>query len=168
VDLTYPEIGATRTDDLPGGYRHVRRHVRIGTGSDVFRAAARGLATWQMHRAAGIRVRADAGSVSVGARFASGIGIGPLRLWAPCEVVWLVDEPRRYGYGFGTRPGHPESGEEALVVSIDGEDGVWFDIRAFSRLAHRYLRPGRPIAELIQDRVTDRYVTALRRLASLS
>jgi uncharacterized protein (UPF0548 family) len=167
VDLTYPQVGASRREDLPPGYRHLRRRVRLGTGPAVFEAASRALATWQMHRAAGIRVRADAESVAVGGRFASGIGIGRLRLWAPCEVVWVVDEPRRYGYGYGTLPGHPETGEEALVVTVEPPDsGVWFDIRAFSRLAYWYLRPGRPLAEFIQDRVTDRYVEALRRLAS--
>jgi uncharacterized protein (UPF0548 family) len=28
----------------------------------------------------------------------------------------------------GTLPGHPESGEEAFFVSLDGDDKVWFRI----------------------------------------
>ena len=37
-----------------------------------------------------------------------GVGVGPMRLWAPCRVVWVIDEPRRYGYGYGT--GYPSYG----------------------------------------------------------
>jgi uncharacterized protein (UPF0548 family) len=166
VQLTYPEAGATRGDELPAGYRHVRRHANLGRGQTVFQAAADALGHWRMHRAAGLAVRASAGEARVGVR-SSGLGIGPLRIWAPCEVIWLVDEPDRYGYGYGygygTLPGHPESGEEAFIVSlVDG--GVWFDIRAFSRPARWYTRLGRPVVDRLQDRATDRYAAALTRL----
>jgi uncharacterized protein (UPF0548 family) len=168
VQLTYPEVGATRHpgDDMPGGYRHVRRHARLGSGDAVFERAADALAHWRMHRAAGLAVRASAIEAAPGVRISSGVGTGPLRIWAPCEVVWLVDEPGRYGYGYGTLAGHPASGEEAFDISmVDGD--VWLDIRAFSRPARWYTRLGRPVVERLQDRATDRYVTALRRLAAV-
>jgi uncharacterized protein (UPF0548 family) len=160
VELTYPEVGATRGGDLPGGYRHVRRHARLGSGRAVFTRAADALGHWRVHRAAGMRVRASAGAAAPGVRIVSGIGLGPLRIWAPCEIVWFVDEPDRYAYGYGTLPGHPERGEEAFDISlVDGE--VWFDIRAFSKPARWFTRLGGPVVDLLQDRATDRYVAAL-------
>jgi uncharacterized protein (UPF0548 family) len=117
---------------------------------------------WRVHRDAGLRLRVAAGP-AVGTEFATGIGVGPLRLWAPCRVVWLRDEPGLYGYGFGTLPGHPARGEESFAVTLDDEDRVWFSLRAFSRPATWYARLGRPVAELLQDAVTDRYVRAAQR-----
>jgi uncharacterized protein (UPF0548 family) len=161
--LTYPEVGATRGDELPKGYRHVRRRVRLG-GADVFPAAVEALAHWRMQRAAGLAVRASADRAAPGVRVAAGIRVWPLTFWAPCEVVWLRAEPGRYGYGYGTLPGHPESGEEGFELSLV-DDAVWFDIRAFSRPARWYTRLGRPVVDRLQDRVTDRYVAALQGLA---
>jgi uncharacterized protein (UPF0548 family) len=166
MQLSYPEIGATRNDELPDGYRHVRRHVRLGTGEPAFRAVAEALARFDVQRGAGLRVRASAGTAAVEVRVASGIGIGPFRLWAPCAIVWVVDEPDRYGYGYGTLAGHPETGEEGFVVSLDADGAVWFDIRAFSRLSRRYLKLAGPIPAMLQDRVTNRYVAAARRIAT--
>jgi uncharacterized protein (UPF0548 family) len=162
-DLTYAEVGRTESgDDLPAGYRHVRRRVRAGEGPDAFAAVGAVMRDWGIHRGAGLRVRAD-GPPSVGVGFATGLGVGPLRVWVPCRMVWVREEPRRYGYGFGTLPGHPERGEEAFMVTWAPDDAVWFDVRAFSRPANWFVRLGRPVADLLQDIVSDRYAAAALR-----
>jgi uncharacterized protein (UPF0548 family) len=160
-ELSYPEVGATRDGPLPPGYDHVTRHARLGS-SDVFDRAAEALRCWEPQRGAGLRLRKDAETVAVGVRFASGLGVGPLRLWAPCEIVWVVDEPQRYGFGFGSLRGHPEIGEEGFLLSV-ADGAVWFDVRAFSRPGPWWVKPGKPIASRIQQAVTDRYVRAMHR-----
>jgi uncharacterized protein (UPF0548 family) len=161
--LTYFEVGATRYEPLPAGYQHVRRHVRLGTGEAVFAAAADALARWQPQREGRLlAVRTEAERVEIGARIATGLGVGPLRLWAPCEVVYVVAEPDRYGWAYGTLEGHPESGEEGFFVTLDADGTVWFDVRAFSRPAHWYVKLGQPVARFLQERVTSRYVAAMR------
>jgi uncharacterized protein (UPF0548 family) len=165
VQLTYPEVGATLTDRLPDRYRHVRRHERLGVGEATLRAASVALADWSMQRAAGLLIRAS-GPPVVGLRITSGIGFGPFRVWAPCKVVWVRDEPDRYGFGYGTLTGHPERGEEGFEVSMRAGGEVWFDIRAFSRPARWYAKLAGPVTDRIQDAVTDRYVNALRELTA--
>ncbi|MET7395026.1 DUF1990 domain-containing protein [Dactylosporangium sp. NPDC005572] len=162
MTLTYPEVGATRDDRLPAGYRHVTRRVRVGSGPAVFAAARAGLARWQPQRGAGLRVRTGADRPAVGVEFATGIGLGPLRLWVPCRIVWVVDEPDRYGFGFGTLPGHIARGEESFLLSTDDAGEVWFDVRAFSRPAKWWVKLGDPVARLVQSRVTDRYAAAMQ------
>ncbi len=160
MTFTYAETGRTRDGDLPAGYRHVRREATVGHGEAVFAAVREGMRHWQIHHLAGLRVR-GAAEPAVGAGFSAALG----PLWVPCEVVWLRDEPGAYGYGFGTVPGHPERGEEAFEVTLAGDGRVGFAIRAFSRPASWYARLGGPIATLLQDYVTDRYVGSARRLA---
>ncbi|MER7005194.1 DUF1990 domain-containing protein [Dactylosporangium sp. NPDC000555] len=164
MNVTYPEVGATREGPLPDGYQHITRRVRLGSGAELFRAAADALARWQPERGAGLRVRSSADRVALGVEFSAGIGVGALRLWAPCRIVWVVDEPDRYGFGFGTLPGHVETGEESFLLSTDETGDVWFEVRAFSRPAKWWVRLGSPVARLVQHRVTDRYVDAMRRL----
>lgn len=69
--------------------------------------------------------------------------------------------PDRAGFAYGTLPGHPESGEEAFVVSR-APDGVRFTITAFSRPATWLARLGGPVTLLGQEYFTRRYLRALR------
>ncbi|WP_432985797.1 DUF1990 family protein [Dactylosporangium sp. CA-233914] len=161
MDVTYPEVGATRDGPMPDGYHRVTRRVRVEAG---FQEAAEALAHWRPQVGAGLKVRTGAERAGLGVEFASGIGIGPVRLWVPCKIVWLVDEADRYGFGFGTLPGHVETGEEAFLLSRDEAGDVWFEVRAFSRPAKWWVRLGAPVARLVQARVTDRYAAAMRGL----
>jgi hypothetical protein len=51
--LTYGEAGATG-GALPPGYHHLHRRAVIGSGPQVFTAAANALASWQVHARAGL------------------------------------------------------------------------------------------------------------------
>lgn len=164
ADLTYAEVGATRSDALPADYRHVRRRIRVGEGRELLTAVAAGMRAWGIHRKAGLRVRADSDAPQTGSDFSAGVPLLGWTVWVPCRVVWMRHDPTRYGYGFGTLRGHPESGEEAFEVSIDSAGRVWFDLRAFSRPATRVTRLAGPVAVLLQARITDRYVAAARAL----
>ena len=165
TDLTYPEVGASRTDPLPAGYQHLVRSVRVGEGEEVFARVADGVMRWRIHELAGLRPLADADRAAVGATFVSRLGVGPFRLSVPCRVVWAVEEETLAGYAFGTRRGHPETGEECFRVRRDDDGGVWYELRAFSRPVSWYARLGGPFTGWLQRTVTDRYVAAARTLA---
>jgi uncharacterized protein (UPF0548 family) len=150
---------------MPGGYRHVRRHAVVGRGPAAFAAVRDGMLGYQIHRLAGMRILAS-DPPAPGATFSTGIGVGRVRLWVPCRIVWYSAEEFEFGYGFGTRPGHPERGEEAFLVTLKGDE-VHFTIRAFSRPAAWYTRLGGPIATFAQEVATDRYLASARKLARL-
>jgi uncharacterized protein (UPF0548 family) len=85
---------------------------------------------------------------------------------APCGIVYVVDEPGRFSFGYGTLPGHPEQGEESFVIKAAAAGQVRFDVNAFSRPAEALTRIGSPVARVIQRRVTNGYLVALRHFAS--
>jgi uncharacterized protein (UPF0548 family) len=157
LSLTYTEVGAT-AGPLPAGYHHVQKSAAIGSGRRRFDdAAAKGM-RWGMLRGAGLRVEATSEVAAMGSEVI--VHLGPVR--APCRVVYVVDEPDRRGFAYGTLPGHAESGEERFVVRHDTTtDEVYAEVVAFSRHATWWSRLGSPVTSAIQWLVTDRYLRAL-------
>jgi uncharacterized protein (UPF0548 family) len=160
--VTYPEVGATREGPMPTGYRHLYHHVRLPAAA--FRTAGQAVSTWRMHRAAGVSIEATAARAAPGVVVRSGLGVGRLRLWVPCEVVWAEDDDERIGFGYGTLPGHPECGEEAFVVRREPDGSVWFTVRAFSRPARWYTIAGGPVVPAFQLAYARRCARTLLRL----
>ena len=89
------------------------------------------------------------------------IPFGPLRMKAPARVVYVVDEPKRKGFAYGTLPGHPEQGEEAFIVEQQDDGSVWLRIRAFSRPAYFWGWLGYPVLWFAQELYTRRYERSL-------
>ncbi|MHA3022295.1 DUF1990 domain-containing protein [Mycobacterium sp. BMJ-28] len=157
ADLTYSEIGATK-GPLPAGYHHVHVVAPIGHGRARFDEAADAVMHWGMQRGAGVLVRADGDTATVGAEVV--VGFGPLR--APCRVVYLLAEQNRRGFAYGTLPGHPESGEELFTVRYDpGTDTVYAEVIAFSRHGTWWSKLGGPITAVAQRIITKRYLSAV-------
>jgi uncharacterized protein (UPF0548 family) len=88
--------------------------------------------------------------------------VGPLIVIAPCRIVYTTDEDDRFGFAYGTLPGHPERGEESFhIVRTPGK--VTFEIQAFSKPGELLVRVGGPIARFLQVQSTVRYLVGLRR-----
>jgi len=89
------------------------------------------------------------------------VPVGPFKSVAPVRVVYVIDEPTRKGFAYGTLTGHPISGEEMWVIERTEDGSVWMNIRAFSRPAHWYLWFGYPALRIMQSLSTRRYQRAL-------
>jgi uncharacterized protein (UPF0548 family) len=157
LPLTYAEVGAT-AGPLPAGYHHVQKSAVIGHGRRRFEDAAEAGMRWGMLRGAGLKVEATTEVAAVGSEVIVRLGL----VRAPCRVVYVVDEPDRRGFAYGTLPGHAESGEELFVVRYDPTtDEVFAEVTAFSRHATWWSRLGSPVTSLLQRVVTARYLKAL-------
>jgi uncharacterized protein (UPF0548 family) len=160
AELTYHDAGATK-NSLPTGYHHQHAARVIGKGAETFSAAAAELFSWQAHVRAGLRVTASTATAEPGSVVLLGIGVGALRIRAPCRVIYTITEPQRKGFAYGTLPGHPESGEEAFTISHRDDGLVVVTITAFSRPATTAARAAGPLGLLIQRHVTRSYLRAL-------
>jgi uncharacterized protein (UPF0548 family) len=158
--LTYREVGQT-AGDLPAGFHPLQMTRSLGTGREVFAAATSRLMTWRMHEGSGLTVRASSVEVCPDGLVVLGIRLGPLKLVAPCRVVYVVDDDHRRGFAYGTLPGHPESGEEAFIVEIADDEEVTATIKAFSRPVSLLARAGGPLTHRVQVRTTQAYLDAL-------
>ncbi len=163
--FTYPEVGGTREAELPPGYEHVEREHVIGSGRTSFERAGAAVFRWAGQRGAGLRIQASGPASTPGTVVLRTAGLRRAGLDIPCRVVWVVDEPDRRGFGYGTLPGHPETGEESFVVSLRPDGEVVYELRAFSRLATPFPRLAAPVGHRVQTLALDRYVAAMRRAA---
>lgn len=174
-ELTYSAVGATRSPDLlsqpPAGFRPMVRAVPIGRGEAFFARAADATMRLDIQLRAGLKITRAAGladgeaPVRVGDTAVLRLGPGPFAVRIPVRIVYVIDEPRRRGFGYGTLRGHPECGEAAFVVEWRADDSVWLEIRTFSRPGYRVLWLGYPLLRLLQEIYTRRYERALLPLA---
>lgn len=159
--LTYRGVGCTKGDTFPNGYDSIRRSPTIGSGEQRFEEASQTLLSWDMHRRAGLDVQSSSDCVELDAVAVLRLGWGPLNVTAPVRMVYLIDEPDRKSFAYGTLAGHPESGEESFTVELHGDDAVTFTIAAFSRPKSFLARVASPLTRAIQSGITNRYLLAL-------
>jgi uncharacterized protein (UPF0548 family) len=159
LPLTYPEVGATASGQLPAGYDHQAVSAQIGTGRERFEQAGDAVLHWGMQRGSGLKVQASSDTAVVSAIVVVRmLGI----LSAPCRVVYVVDEPDVRGFAYGTLPGHPESGEERFAVRYDpNTDAVFAEVTAFSVPGTWWSKAGGPFVKAAQRIIARRYLRAV-------
>jgi len=163
AEPTYSEIGATLAGKRPDGFHHDCYESVLGTGPKTFQRAVTGLKTWEAHRLPGVRVFPDGQEIRTGATVVVTLGTPIVALAAPCRIVSVIYGQTRWGFAYGTLPGHPEQGEEAFVISMSPDLTVRFEIEAFSRPGDPLVRLSGPIGRGIQKGGTGGYLRALKR-----
>lgn len=149
--FSYPEVGATR-GALPAGYDHAQVRFELGAGDEVFAAACDAIRSWQMFALGWVRLH---GADQVPA---PGVTVSPvahvLGLWSVnvARVVYVVDEPSRFGFAYGTLAAHAECGEELFLVGREPDGAVWYEIRVFSRPQLWWSRLAKPVVAAQQRR----------------
>lgn len=158
AEPTYGFAGDLLGDHPPPLDLEVERVV--GRGDTAFAAAVACLRTFGPQRAVATVWPTDA-TVAPGADIVVALGLGPITVVALDRVVGVVDEPRRWGFAYGTLPGHIEVGEEAFVATHEPDDTVVVRISASAHVA----LPGRAVLQRIllpiQRRYAQRYLDAV-------
>ena len=164
--VTYREVGATAFSPLPPGYHHTHRSLPLGTGDAVWSGAEAALRRWEAHRQAGVTIAPVDSALVVGHTVVSTFRVGPAFMVLPCRIVYVTVEEDRFGFAYGTLPGHPERGEEAFHIVRSADGAVRFEIVAFSRPATVALRLTGPVGRMFQHRVSRQYLEGVRRAVS--
>ena len=155
LPFTYGAVGAT-AESPPAGYAVDRTRIKLGEGEPVFRSAVGALRRWGQFRLGWVEAWPPDTPIQLGEVVAvMGRAVGVWWLNA-CRVVYAVDEAGpvpRFGFAYGTLPGHVESGEERFLIEWNrSDDAVWYDILAFSRPNHVLTRLGYPVVRRLQKR----------------
>lgn len=160
-EMTYEEPGRTRSNGLPSGYRHDHRSAPVGNREADWCRAQEAIRLWRAHSGAGLTVTPEDAPIVEGGTVVISRNLGPVLLVAPCRIMYTTATTTRFGFAYGTLPGHPEQGEEAFHVNF--EDGqVLAEIVAFSRPADLPTRLAGPLARQVQKAATKRYIDGIR------
>lgn len=155
-ELTYSAVGGIGTTP-PAGFVVDHTRVRLGHGKAVFEEATALLRRWGQFQLGWVE------SSSCDIPLEQGQVVGVLArvfgVWClnACRIVSVVDtstdDLQRFGFLYGTLPGHVECGEERFLVEWDqSDDSVWYDIVAFSRPQHFLARIGYPVVRRFQKK----------------
>ena len=193
LPFTYESVGGTAPGgELPAGYAVDRLSIELGRGGELFVAARRGIEAWAQFdlgwceawpretpiragEAVAVVARSmglwwanatriayvvdEVGEESLSGGLQLGSGIPPLA--PPCEGGGSC---ARFGFAYGTLPGHVEMGEELFLVEWDrATDAVAYNILAFSRPRHPLARLGRPLVRRLQRRFREGSAAAMLR-----
>jgi uncharacterized protein (UPF0548 family) len=162
VDVTYDHVGSTLDPDRwPTRSPYVRRRT-LGRGDQVFATAVERLRSWAPQRALGAAVHPSDATLEDGATILIELRLGPAAFVVPDRIVALVDQPRRFGFAYGTLPGHAEKGEESFLIEQADDDGtVTATVTVDAGLGTWAARLAAPVVGAIQRMAVDRYLKAL-------
>jgi len=160
LPFSYPEIGATRTGAVPKRYVADRYRVKLGEGEVAYRRATDALRGWRQFGIGWASLHPPGAGTEAGSTVA--VLARHLGFWSlnSARVVYMLDERpgerggvERFGFAYGTLPGHSERGEELFSVEWDHADNaVHYAVFAFSRPNHLLTWPGYPFARMLQRR----------------
>lgn len=161
--LTYDHVGSTLNDSGEPTPTRVRtERLELGQGDAVFDAAVAGLRSWACHRGLPAAIHPADAPLVVGTSLLVVLGVGPAFVVVPDRVVAVVDEPRRFGFAYGTLEGHQERGEESFVVEHLDDDRVVASIAVDAVAATAAARLAAPAVGWFQRLAVGRYLRGLR------
>lgn len=166
LDFTYSAVGATCSTP-PVGFVVDHTRIKLGNGKRVFEAAKDLIRCWEHFQLGWVKTSSRDIPIEKGQ--VVGVMAQALGLWClnACRIVSVIDESAatsRYGFVYGTLPGHVECGEERFQVEWNrNDDSVWYDILAFSQPNHFLARMGYPIVRKLQRKFARDSAAAMQR-----
>lgn len=151
LELTYPDVGATRVPTPPAGYQVDHNRICLGQGKELYEQAKKALADWQHYRFDWLTLHRPDAAPEPGQTVAALAHVLGIWVLNACRVVYVVEETKplcRFAFAYGTLPEHAETGEERFQVEWHADDdSVWYDLYAFSqpgqllsKMAYPYVR----------------------------
>ena len=110
AEFSYAAVGATRTAELPDGYRVDRYERSLGAADGCFEGAVDTLRRWQAHAGSGLRIHPAGAVAGPASRSVRRPDTRP-RAVLPCRVVYMAESESWFTFAYGTLPGHLERGE---------------------------------------------------------
>lgn len=148
-DFSYPEVGASRGENLPG-YDNDHQSIYIGEGAVVWSAAKAILNSWAHFPDSWTKAIPEEKPLDVGQNIAVLFRLLGVWFTNSARIVYVLDEADRYGFAYGTLPAHVEQGEECFWIERATDGKIYYHIGAFSKPRFWLARLGYPLARRYQ------------------
>ena len=148
--FSYTDVGATR-GETPSGFNLDHNRVMIGRGPDDFEQAKDAIRSWKMFDFDWVKLVRNDTPIEEGRNVAIVVSHFGFYSMSSARIVYVIDEPCRFGFAYGTLAEHVEMGEERFSVEFDPEtEEVWYDLLAFSRPNALVAKLGYPVSRYLQ------------------
>lgn len=155
LPFSYKEVGASK-NIIPADYPINHRRVRLGVGAKTFARAREAMQNWTMYQLSWTRIYPADPPIAVGKVVCVVVNHGFCWSTNPCRIVYVLEEKgetEKFGFAFGTLPGHSEAGEERFTVERNqADDSVWFELLAFARPHDIFAKIGFPFVSFFQKK----------------
>jgi uncharacterized protein (UPF0548 family) len=144
-----------------------RDRFLLGEGSRVFYKAKEAARKWRMFDIDWVRLYRPA--TPVAAKDMVAILVGRFGVWMVnlCRIVYVIDEPRRYGFAYGTLGPHVVAGEQRFLVEWRDDNSVWYEVLHFSREKHPLAKIAYPVARRLQKKFRHDSGIAMQRASAV-
>jgi len=168
LPFSYKEVGASQ-NNVPKDYPINQYRARLGDGEATFTRAKNALQNWTMYKLGWTKIYPPAAPIEACEVVCVVVDHGFCWSLNPCRIVYVLEETtrevERFGFAFGTLPGHSEEGEERFTVEWQrgGDDSVWYELLAFARPQHILAKIGSPFVRLTQRRFAKDSFSAMQK-----
>lgn len=168
--FSYRDVGMIARGFVPKGYVEDRSRQHLGQGAGAYALACQAIRAWTMFDLGWTEVWPPEAPIATGTSVA--IGARNFGLWTvnPARIVAVIQETgplERFGFAYGSLPGHAESGEEQFSVEWRHEDdSVWYDLRGVSRPGRWFSAAVRPLTRGVQRRFAEQSKAAMAAFVS--
>ena len=149
--FSYQNIGASKVGPQKG-FDNDHNFVLLGQGERVWANAKNALKNWQQFPASWTKVYPNNTPLSESKTVAVLFKLFGIWWINSARVVYSIDEKDKFGFAYGTLPGHVEKGEELFLVERDQSGKVFYHIKAFSKPAYWFVWMVFPLARYFQRR----------------
>jgi len=155
LPFSYQEVGASKSA-IPFGYPVNHHRVQLGNGENTFARAKDAIQSWTVYKLEWTRLYPCDTPIAVGKVVCVVVNHGFCWSMNPCRIIYLLEETgeiERFGFAFGTLPGHSEEGEERFTIEWrHADDSVWYELLSFARPHHILAKIGFPFVHLFQQK----------------
>lgn len=156
-------------DELHVPHGFVRDHTRteIGRGAAAFAAAKAAMQRWEQFQLGWVQVANPEAKIEPEEMVA--VEAHAFGLWSVniSRILYVIDEPDRFGFGYGTTAMHIERGEERFLIEFYPVSGaVEYDLLAVSQPAHWLARLAYPYTRSRQRKFARDSHTRMRQIVA--
>jgi uncharacterized protein (UPF0548 family) len=165
LPYSYPEVNASKTEQVEG-YDNDHNKIYLGKGETIWQNAKIALKNWQQFPqdwTTTLPQKTPLKNNKTVAVFFRMFGIWWMNA---ARIVYTLDDAQRFGFAYGTLPGHVERGEECFWIEKEADGSIFYHIRAFSRPRFWMARLGYPIARAYQRKFVRQSMQRMHQLAN--
>ncbi len=149
LDYSYQEVGASQKEE-PKNYDNDHSSIYLGRGEELWSQAKKVLDHWQQFPKGWTKILPAQAPLEVNQNVAVLFRMWGLWFTNSARIVYVLKEENRYGFAYGTLPGHVEKGEECFWIEREANGAIYYHIKAFSKPRFWLAKLGYPIARMYQ------------------